>query len=106
MQTAQTSELFAIRLGSMEAPLQPSYPRLSDDFSLRFHVVTAADTIAVIQHSEFPSLKKFAMQVDALPWAEAEQLFHSLSQCKACQTLEDIETSSLFQATANLASLS
>ncbi|OJA11448.1 hypothetical protein AZE42_08842 [Rhizopogon vesiculosus] len=30
------------------------------------------------------------MYVDDLPWSEAEQLFYALSQCKACQTLEQI----------------
>jgi hypothetical protein len=61
---------------------------------LRFYVRTASDTITFVQHSEFPSLKAFVMHVDALPRQEAERLFHALSQCKACQTLEVIEVSS------------
>ncbi|KAG1795216.1 hypothetical protein EV424DRAFT_1448443 [Suillus variegatus] len=34
------------------------------------------------------------MHVRVLPWAEAEQLFHALSLCKASQTLEHINISS------------
>ncbi|OJA17465.1 hypothetical protein AZE42_03906 [Rhizopogon vesiculosus] len=49
---------------------------------------SAADIITVIQHSQFPSLKRFDMYVDTLPWAEAEQLCRALSRCNACQTLE------------------
>jgi hypothetical protein len=59
--------------------------------TLDFHGETAAYIIAVLQRSGFPSLKVFVMNVSALPWADAEQLFQSLSQCKACQTLEVIE---------------
>ncbi|KAG0703079.1 hypothetical protein DFH29DRAFT_465439 [Suillus ampliporus] len=58
--------------------------------TLRFYAVTAAYAITAMQHSEFPSLKRFEMRVHVLPWAEAEQLFRALSQCKACQTLEHI----------------
>ncbi|OAX35233.1 hypothetical protein K503DRAFT_746259 [Rhizopogon vinicolor AM-OR11-026] len=58
--------------------------------TLYFDVKSASDIITLIQHSEFPSLKKFVMYVVILPWAEAEQLFHALSWCKACHTLEDI----------------
>ena len=57
---------------------------------LSFHARVTTDIITVIRHSEFPSLKEFSMYVDHLPWAEAEQLFHALSQCKACRTLESI----------------
>ncbi|KAJ8591438.1 hypothetical protein M405DRAFT_932123 [Rhizopogon salebrosus TDB-379] len=62
--------------------------------TLRFHVTTASDTIAFIQHSEFPSLKTFVMHVGALPRQEGEQLFHALSQWKASRTLEIIEVTS------------
>jgi len=44
----------------------------------------------LMQHSEFPSLKEFRLGVRDLRWEEAEQLFHALSQCKACQTLEHV----------------
>ncbi|KAG0695751.1 hypothetical protein DFH29DRAFT_879818 [Suillus ampliporus] len=58
---------------------------------LFFCVDTAAYTIMAMQHSEFPSLKQFMMRVNhGLPYAEAEQLFCALSQCKACQTLDSI----------------
>lgn len=57
---------------------------------LSFHARVTTDIITVIRHSEFPSLKEFSMYVGHLPWAEAEQLFHALSQCKACRTLESI----------------
>ncbi|KAG0694974.1 hypothetical protein DFH29DRAFT_296072 [Suillus ampliporus] len=43
----------------------------------------AAYITTVMQHSKFPSLKKFEMAVNALSWTEAEQLFCSLSQYKA-----------------------
>ncbi|OAX35230.1 hypothetical protein K503DRAFT_868405 [Rhizopogon vinicolor AM-OR11-026] len=56
--------------------------------ALYFCVHSAADIITLIQRSQFPSLKKFNMHVDALLWAEAEQLFHALSRCK--ETLEGI----------------
>ncbi|KAG2151299.1 hypothetical protein DEU56DRAFT_544628 [Suillus clintonianus] len=58
--------------------------------NLFFDVGTTAYVISVMQHSEFPSLKQFRMAVDVLPWAEAEQLFRALSQCKATQTLEHV----------------
>ncbi|KAG2126530.1 hypothetical protein DEU56DRAFT_891883 [Suillus clintonianus] len=62
--------------------------------SLSFHGGKVAAIITIIQHSEFPSLKEFAMHVRVLPWEEAEQLFRALSQCKACQTIEHISISS------------
>jgi len=54
-------------------------------------VRTCTDAIAVMQHSEFPSLKEFSLYFGDLPWAGAEQLFRALSQCKASQTLERID---------------
>lgn len=57
---------------------------------LSFDVDTAAYTIAVIQHSELPSLRDFVIHVQVLPWPEAEQLCCALSQCKADQKLEHI----------------
>ncbi|KAG1869392.1 hypothetical protein DFJ58DRAFT_765857 [Suillus subalutaceus] len=59
--------------------------------SLFFFVDTATYTIAVIQHSEFPSLQEFVITVRDLPYAEAKQLCRALSQCKANQNLERIE---------------
>ncbi|KAG0696277.1 hypothetical protein DFH29DRAFT_1082984 [Suillus ampliporus] len=62
---------------------------------LFFTVNTGAYTITAMQHSEFPSLKEFTMRIyHGLPYAEAEQLFHALSQCKASQTLECINIAS------------
>ncbi|KAG1733822.1 hypothetical protein EDB19DRAFT_1911383 [Suillus lakei] len=58
--------------------------------SLSFQGNTAGYTIAVMQHSEFPSLKNFQILVDALPWADAEQLCCALSKRKEKQTLETI----------------
>ncbi|KAG1799286.1 uncharacterized protein HD556DRAFT_1525215 [Suillus plorans] len=48
------------------------------------------DTITVIQHSQFPSLKEFEFEADYLTFEEAERLFHALSHCQADQTLEKI----------------
>lgn len=60
--------------------------------TLSFVVDKAEDNIRLIQRSQFPSLKEFefTMGSQALSWAEVEQLFRGLSQCKACQTLERI----------------
>ncbi|KAG2096344.1 uncharacterized protein F5147DRAFT_656650 [Suillus discolor] len=59
--------------------------------SLSFRgLADAAEIITVIQHSQFPSLKKFKLAALYLYPEEAEQLFHALSCCKACQTLEEI----------------
>ncbi|KAG1744565.1 uncharacterized protein EDB91DRAFT_191076 [Suillus paluster] len=41
-----------------------------------------------------PSNIMAAMVIHAFPWTEAEQLFHALSQCRACQTLEHISITS------------
>lgn len=51
---------------------------------------TAAYITKLMQHSEFPSLKNLELFIVILPWADAERLFHAMSQCKACQTLEII----------------
>ncbi|KAG1744561.1 uncharacterized protein EDB91DRAFT_1080672 [Suillus paluster] len=58
--------------------------------ALSLYVDTPAYITTLVQHSEFPSLKKFEIIVNALPSNEAERLFRALSQCKACQTLEHI----------------
>ncbi|KAG2048313.1 hypothetical protein BDR06DRAFT_1024503 [Suillus hirtellus] len=49
-----------------------------------------AEIITVIQHSQFPSLKEFKFEAKYLISGEAERLFHALSRCKACRTLEKI----------------
>ncbi|KAG2096341.1 uncharacterized protein F5147DRAFT_656648 [Suillus discolor] len=49
-----------------------------------------ADIITVIQHSQFPSLKEFKLEASYLTSEAAERLFHALSHCKACQTIETI----------------
>ncbi|KAG2141082.1 hypothetical protein DEU56DRAFT_283068 [Suillus clintonianus] len=61
--------------------------------TLRFSYASVADVTAVIQHSEFPSLKEFELIVHVLPVVEALPLLHALSQCKACHTLENIAIS-------------
>ncbi|KAG1873192.1 hypothetical protein F4604DRAFT_778583 [Suillus subluteus] len=58
---------------------------------LYFYTRTAAYTVAVMQHLEFPSLNQFEMEVFDLPWTEAEPLFHALSRYK---TLSHIAISS------------
>jgi hypothetical protein len=57
--------------------------------------VTTTNIATAIQHSNFPSLKKFELQVvdDYLPWEQAEQVLGALSQCKAHQTLEHVTVS-------------
>ncbi|OJA13884.1 hypothetical protein AZE42_05406 [Rhizopogon vesiculosus] len=47
----------------------------------------------LLQLSEFPSLKEFKLCVGDMPWREADNLFHALSQCKAYRTLERITVS-------------
>lgn len=58
--------------------------------TLRFRLVPITDIIAVIQHSEFLSLKEFELVDHILPGAELLPLLRALSQCKACNTLENI----------------
>ncbi|KAG1785338.1 uncharacterized protein HD556DRAFT_1459222 [Suillus plorans] len=48
-----------------------------------------------MQHSQFPSLKEFWFEAKYISSEEAEQLFHALSRCKACLTLEKILIRSL-----------
>ncbi|OJA11047.1 hypothetical protein AZE42_07187 [Rhizopogon vesiculosus] len=52
--------------------------------------VEVENIIMVMQHSKFPSLKKFKLFTDDILWEEAEQFFISLSQCGASQTLEHV----------------
>ncbi|KAG1799266.1 uncharacterized protein HD556DRAFT_1457689 [Suillus plorans] len=53
------------------------------------------DIITVMQHSQFPSLKKFEFEANYISSEDAEQLFHALSRCEACRTLEEITICSL-----------
>ncbi|KAG1869396.1 hypothetical protein DFJ58DRAFT_742471 [Suillus subalutaceus] len=62
--------------------------------ALSFLADTAAYITTLVQHSEFPSLKKIDLFFHRLPCADAERLLHALSQCKACQTLERIRIKS------------
>ncbi|KAG2354971.1 hypothetical protein BDR07DRAFT_1613945 [Suillus spraguei] len=61
--------------------------------TLRFGYTSIADTTAILQHSEFPSLKEFELVAHVLPGAELLPLLQALSQCKACDTLENIAIS-------------
>ncbi|KAG1884721.1 hypothetical protein F4604DRAFT_185587 [Suillus subluteus] len=63
---------------------------------LSFLLHSAAYAITLMQHSQFPSLKEFKMDVDLLPLPEADQLFHALTNCKACETLEKIRVYSSY----------
>ncbi|KAG1810470.1 uncharacterized protein HD556DRAFT_55854 [Suillus plorans] len=85
----------------ISTPRTIHYPLDNLDFATFLHLTTlslsgieAAYAVAIIQHSKFPSLKEFEMHVCVLHWAQAEQLFHALSLCKASQTLERINISS------------
>ncbi|KAG1846185.1 hypothetical protein DFJ58DRAFT_498560 [Suillus subalutaceus] len=61
--------------------------------TLRFCYAPISDITAVIQHSEFPSLKEFELVASVLIGAELLPLLQALSQCKACHTLEKIAIS-------------
>ncbi|KAG2148772.1 hypothetical protein DEU56DRAFT_782106 [Suillus clintonianus] len=52
---------------------------------------SAAYIIAVMEHSQFPSLIKFTVRLELPSPAVAEQLFHTLSQCTTSQILEEID---------------
>ncbi|KAG2073425.1 hypothetical protein BDR04DRAFT_1152196 [Suillus decipiens] len=58
--------------------------------SLSFWLHSAAYSTTILHYSQFPSLKRLDIQLNVLSSAEAEQLFRALSNCKACQTLEEI----------------
>ncbi|KAG2148774.1 hypothetical protein DEU56DRAFT_909088 [Suillus clintonianus] len=51
---------------------------------------SAAYIIAVMEHSQFPSLTRFGVKIKVPSSAEAQRLFCALSHCKASQTLEEI----------------
>ncbi|KAJ8592834.1 hypothetical protein M405DRAFT_812158 [Rhizopogon salebrosus TDB-379] len=56
--------------------------------------VTATNIATAIQHSNFPSLKKFKLHAfDDYSWEQAEQVLGALLQCKAHQTLEHVTVS-------------
>ncbi|OJA19117.1 hypothetical protein AZE42_12106 [Rhizopogon vesiculosus] len=58
------------------------------------HFVTATNFTTFIQHSEFPSLKEFKLQVLHDSYGpQAERIIGALSQHKACQILEHVEIS-------------
>lgn len=70
------------------APPWPLDPHIVD-FSpflnltaLSFTVESAAYVTTILQHSQFPSLKKFWIMIEVMSSAEAEQLFCALSCCK------------------------
>ncbi|KAG2120240.1 hypothetical protein DEU56DRAFT_760887 [Suillus clintonianus] len=65
------------------------FTRFLNITSLSFCAKTAY-ILEVLEHSEFPSLNKFRMDVLVLPSAEAEQLFCALSRCNTSHTLEDV----------------
>ncbi|KAG1890700.1 uncharacterized protein F5891DRAFT_1176863 [Suillus fuscotomentosus] len=76
----------------------PSLPK-QDIVNLSFLNITslsfrelydAGYIITVLRHSQFPLLKEFRFEANCLSSEEAEQLFHALFHCKACQTLEEI----------------
>ncbi|KAG1733818.1 hypothetical protein EDB19DRAFT_2041102 [Suillus lakei] len=58
--------------------------------SLLFGGNTAAYAIAIMKHSEFPSLKDFQIRAGVLPWADIEKLCRALSKCNERRTLETI----------------
>ncbi|KAG1724868.1 hypothetical protein EDB19DRAFT_293754 [Suillus lakei] len=61
--------------------------------ALRFCCTSIPDITAILQHSEFPSLKEFELVAHVLLGAEAQPLFLALSQGKTCHTLEHISIS-------------
>ncbi|KAG2096326.1 uncharacterized protein F5147DRAFT_818445 [Suillus discolor] len=76
----------------------PSLPK-QDIVNLSFLNITslsfqqlydAGDIITVMQHWQFPSLKEFEFEAHHFSSEQAEQLFHALSHCTACLTLEEI----------------
>ncbi|KAG1778446.1 hypothetical protein EV702DRAFT_1196435 [Suillus placidus] len=59
--------------------------------ALSLQVHSAEYIITVMQHSQFPSLTELKLETDLLSSEEAEQFFCALSNCKACQTLQQLE---------------
>ncbi|KAG2098559.1 hypothetical protein BD769DRAFT_1512937 [Suillus cothurnatus] len=58
--------------------------------TLFIRIPSVAYIIAVMEHSQFPSLTKLNIRHEVPSSAELEQLFRALSHCKACQTLKEI----------------
>lgn len=71
-----------------------SFSKFLNVTALSFRVYSAAYIVAVMQHSQFPSLVELKMETDLMSLAEAEGLFCALSplsHSKACQTLQQFE---------------
>ncbi|KAG2066513.1 hypothetical protein BDR04DRAFT_65656 [Suillus decipiens] len=78
-----------------------SFSPFSNVTILSFELHSAAYVIPILQHSQFPSLKKFNIHVEVLSLPETVQLFHVLSKCKACKTIEKISISSRYRRDHN-----
>ncbi|KAG2348249.1 hypothetical protein BDR05DRAFT_956801 [Suillus weaverae] len=79
--------------GARPRPLEEDIVNFSPFFkvsALSFRLYNAAYSIAILYHSQFPSLKEFEINLRVLSSAEAEQLLRALSHSKACQTLQKI----------------
>jgi hypothetical protein len=59
--------------------------------TLSLQVYSAGYITAVMQHSQFHSLTELKIETDLVSSEEAEQFFRALSDCKACQTLQQLE---------------
>ncbi|KAG2126808.1 hypothetical protein DEU56DRAFT_915925 [Suillus clintonianus] len=84
---------------TVEDNIVPPWPsdQVFEDFSqflnvtfLQFLLENVAYTIAIMELSQFPSLKEFEYIIEEMTAAEAAQLCRALSHCKAKQTLESI----------------
>ncbi|KAG1799305.1 uncharacterized protein HD556DRAFT_1305539 [Suillus plorans] len=67
-----------------------NFSPFSNVTTLSFLLYGPAYAITVMQHSQFPSLKEFKIDVRFISSPEAEQLFRALSKCKACEILQKI----------------
>ncbi|KAG2148799.1 hypothetical protein DEU56DRAFT_81322 [Suillus clintonianus] len=75
-------------------PLERDIVNLSPFLNLKdlsILLSSPAYVIAVMEHSQFPSLIKFTVRLELPPPAVAEQLFNTLSQCTTSQILEQID---------------
>lgn len=79
-----------------------SFSPFSNVTTISFRLHSTAYAIPILQHSQFPSLKKFDIHVEVLSLPEAVQLFRVLSKCKACKTIEKIYISSRYRGGDNL----
>ncbi|KAG2148797.1 hypothetical protein DEU56DRAFT_81239 [Suillus clintonianus] len=74
-------------------PLERDIVNLSPFLNLKdlsIWLSSAAYVIAVMEHSQFPSLINFTARLELPSPAVAEQLFNALSQCTTSQILEEI----------------